>query len=66
MFEIVVHESAEEELIAAAVFYESRETDLGEEFLQELSRGFQRITEHPFSYGIHFDEYRRYFDSISV
>ena len=47
MFEIVVHESAEEELIAAAVFYESRETDLGGEFLQELSQGFQRITEHP-------------------
>jgi plasmid stabilization system protein ParE len=42
------------------VFYESRETNLGEVFLQELSRGFQRITEHPFSYSIHFDEYRRY------
>ncbi len=60
MFEIVVHKSAEEELIAAAVFYESRETDLGAEFLLELSQGFQRITEHPFSYSIHFDEYRRY------
>jgi hypothetical protein len=60
MYEIVVHESADEELIAAAVFYESSETDLGQEFLQELSRGFHRIREHPFSYGIHFDEYRRY------
>jgi plasmid stabilization system protein ParE len=60
MYEIVVHESADEELIAAAVFYESRETDLGQEFLQELSQGFRRIREHPFSYSIHFDEYRRY------
>lgn len=60
MYEIVVHESAEEDLNAAAVFYESRETDLGKEFLEELSQGFHRITENPFSYSIHFDEYRRY------
>ena len=60
MYEIVVHEIAEEDLIAAAVFYESRETDLGNEFLEELSQSFQRITESPFSYSIHFDEYRRY------
>ena len=60
MYEIVVHESAEEESNAAAVFYESRETDLGKEFLEELSQGFHRITENPLSYSIHFDEYRRY------
>lgn len=60
MFEIVIHESAEEELNATAVFYESRELGLGEEFLQELSQGFQYITDHPFSYRIHFDDYRRY------
>lgn len=60
MYEIVVHESAEEDLNAAAVFYESRETDLGKEFLEELSQGFHRITENPFSHSIHFDEYRRY------
>lgn len=60
MYEIVVHESAEEELNVAAVFYESHETGLGEEFLQDLSQSFRRIKEHPFSYAIHFDEYRRY------
>ena len=60
MYEIVVHQSAEEELSVAAVFYESRETGLGEEFLEELSQSFHRIKEHPFSYSIHFDEYRRY------
>jgi toxin ParE1/3/4 len=60
MYEIVVHESADEELIAAAVFYESREIGLGEEFLQELSQNFDRIRAHPFSYSIRFDEYRRF------
>jgi hypothetical protein len=50
MYEIVAHESAEEELNAAAVFYELRETDLGTEFLEELSQSLHRITEHPFSY----------------
>lgn len=59
MYEIVVHERAEEDLIAAAVFYESREADLGSEFLEELSQGYQRIAENPFSYSIHFDQYRR-------
>ena len=37
MFEIVIHESAEEELNAAALYYESREAGLGEEFLKELT-----------------------------
>jgi plasmid stabilization system protein ParE len=60
MYEIVVQESAEEESIAAAVFYESREPHLGEEFLEELSQSFHRVTENPFSYSIYFDNYRRY------
>ena len=59
MYEIAVHESAEEELIAAALYYESRETDLGEEFLRQLALSFDRIHEHPLSYRIVFDEYRR-------
>jgi plasmid stabilization system protein ParE len=60
MFEIVVHESAAEDLIGAAVFYESRETDLGNEFLEELSQSFERIIKSPFAYSSYFDEYRRY------
>jgi plasmid stabilization system protein ParE len=59
MHEIEVHESAEEELNAAALYYESRETALGEEFLKELAISFFRIREHPFSCSIDFDEYRR-------
>lgn len=60
MYEIVIHENADEDLVAAAVFYESRETDLGQEFLEELSHCFRRIAENPFSYSLHFDDYRRY------
>ena len=47
MYEIVVHEGAEEDLNAAAQYYESRETDLGEEFLKELTLTFRRIRERP-------------------
>jgi plasmid stabilization system protein ParE len=60
MHEIVVHESAEDELNAAALFYELRELDLGKEFLEELSQSCSRIAEQPLSYSIYFDEYRRY------
>ena len=59
MYEIAVHESAEEELTATALYYESRETDLGEEFLRQLALSFDRIHEHPLSYRTVFDEYRR-------
>lgn len=48
MYEIVVHEAAEEELNAAAVFYESRESDLGNEFLEELSQGFPASENIPY------------------
>ena len=59
MHEIVVHESADEELKAAALFYEVREADLGQEFLREVSLSFDRIREHPFAFRTVFNEYRR-------
>lgn len=59
MHEIVIHESADEELQAAALFYEMRETDLGQEFLRELALSFYRIRENPFTYSTIFDDYRR-------
>jgi hypothetical protein len=40
MHEIAIHESADEELKAASLFYEVRETDLGQEFLRELALSF--------------------------
>ena len=47
MYEIAVHESAEEELIAAALYYESRETDLGEEFLSNLVFAVAHVRRRP-------------------
>jgi hypothetical protein len=49
MYEIVVHESADEELTTAAVFYESRETDLGQEFLQDFPKAFIALESTLFS-----------------
>jgi len=59
MHEIVIHESAEDELNATALFYELREPNLGEEFLKELTVSLNRIRERPFSFSLVFDEYRR-------
>ncbi len=60
MYEIVVNDDADEELVAAAVFYELREPGLGEEFLHEFSRSLTKIQARPLSSGIFFDHYRRY------
>ena len=38
---------AEEEMLDAARFYESRVHGLGREFLAEVQHAAQRITEHP-------------------
>lgn len=59
MYEIVVHESADEEVKATALFYEMREPNLGDEFLKEISLSFDRICEHPFAFSMVFDKYRR-------
>jgi hypothetical protein len=47
MYEIVVNDDADEELVAAAVFYESREPGLGDEFLHEFSRSLAKIRDRP-------------------
>lgn len=60
MYEIVINDDADEELVAAAVFYESREPGLGEEFLYEFSKSLAKIRDRPLSSGIYFDHYRRY------
>lgn len=48
MHEIAIHLDADEELKAAALFYESRRPGLGQAFLQELSRNFKDLRENPF------------------
>jgi len=50
MHEIVVHQDADDELNAAAAFYESREEGLGDHFLHEVASGFDRIQSFPFSW----------------
>ena len=59
MLEIELHEDANEELKAAAVFYESRQEGLGESFLQRVSEGFGLIRRHPFVGQPLFDDFRR-------
>jgi ribose 5-phosphate isomerase B len=59
MFEISINEDADEELNAAAAFYELREPGLGETFLHELSITLQLLAEYPLSCQIMFDPYRR-------
>ena len=59
MLEIGIHEDAEEELKAAAIFYESRERGLGEDFLQRVSQVFDAVIDHPFAGQIVTGEIRR-------
>jgi plasmid stabilization system protein ParE len=52
MYEIVVQEDADDEIKAAAVFYESRQAGLGNLFLQEVEAGFSKIASFPLSWTI--------------
>jgi len=61
MLEIIVHEDADEELKAAAVFYESREPGLGETFLDRVVESFNSILEQPLAAPLLFDDFRRRF-----
>jgi toxin ParE1/3/4 len=44
---IVVKSKAEDEIQAAAMWYEARRSNLGFEFLAEVDRAFERIVENP-------------------
>jgi len=61
MLEIVVHEDADEEFKAAAIFYESRQTGLGEVFLDRVAEGFDSILAQPLAGPLLFDDFRRRF-----
>ena len=60
MSEVTLHEGADEEFKAAALFYESRRPGLGEAFVQRVVEGFESILAHPLSGQILFDEFRRH------
>src|SRR5437016_8938487 len=59
MLEIELHEDADEELKAAAVFYELRLTGLGQNFIARVSEGFELIRKNPLAGHVLFDDYRR-------
>ena len=61
MLEIIVHEDADEEFKAAAIFYESRQTGLGETFLDRVAEGFDSILTQQLDCPLLFDDFRRRF-----
>ncbi|KFI36846.1 hypothetical protein HX99_00465 [Peptococcaceae bacterium SCADC1_2_3] len=60
MYEIEFHLDADEEMKAAAFYYEERVAGLGSDFLDEIERGVNRIRQFPFLSLIYKCEYRRY------
>ena len=59
MLEIELHQEADDELKAAALFYESQLAGLGDSFLERISEGFELIRLNPHAAQIMFDAYRR-------
>ena len=57
---IAFHTDAAEEMRAAAAYYEAREQGLGEQFLDEVEEGLQRIQQFPRLWPLYEGEYRRY------
>ena len=59
MLEVTLHEDADEEFKAEAVFYESRQPGLGAIFIQRVAEGFDSILAHPLAGQLLFDDFRR-------
>jgi toxin ParE1/3/4 len=59
MLEIELHQDADDELKAAALFYETQLAGLGNSFLERISEGFELIRRHPLAGQEIFDDYRR-------
>jgi hypothetical protein len=60
MPEIAFHTNADEEMRTAAAYCEARERGLGDQFLDEVEEGLQRIQQFPRLWPIYEDDYRRY------
>ena len=60
MYGIEFHHDADEEMKAAAVYYEERVIGLGSDFLDEVEHGLNRIRQFPLLWPIYEGEYRRY------
>lgn len=46
---LIVHERAAAELCGARTWYDGQSQGLGDEFIAEIARSFQRLTEFPYS-----------------
>jgi hypothetical protein len=58
MPEITFHTNAEEEMRTAAAYYEAREQGFGDQFLDEVEEGLQRIQQFPRLWPIYEGDYR--------
>ena len=61
MFEVEFHDNADAEMREAATYYEQRVSGLGDDFLDEIEEGLNRIREFPLLWSSYEGEYRRYF-----
>jgi toxin ParE1/3/4 len=57
---VLFHPEAEEELIASAVFYETRSNGLGHKFLNEITRSLDLISSSPGTWPVFSDDIRRF------
>ena len=60
MPEIAFHTDAAEEMRIAAAYYEAQERGLGDQFLDEVEEGLQRIQQFPRLWPTYEGDYQRY------
>ncbi len=60
MKNIFPHPEAEDEIIASAIFYESKGKGLGKIFLDEIDHAFGQISASPEVWPVFFENIRRY------
>jgi hypothetical protein len=60
MPEIAFHTNADEEMRAATAYYEARERGLGDQFLDDVEEGLQRIQQFLQLWPIYEGDYRRH------
>jgi len=57
---VILHPEAQEELRAAAIYYEDRRAGLGLRFVEALESGFRRIERSPFTWRCIRGDIRRF------
>lgn len=59
MTPVVFHPEAEQEMLEAAIYYQSQSPGLGVDYLSEVDRGVQAISESPITWPVVKGELRR-------